>query len=339
MLKHKLLTSAEVNMLSSHLTKILSSKTINSEFKLNNSLDSNIQARPYNFKEPDKFSRAQLQTLNILFESFAREATAHLTNITHAGCEVNVVSVEQKSYQEIVRNMPDLTIINIFTFKNFEGQGILEMSPETLFCIIEKAFGGVGGVSQKIRDLTSIERKIQTTLMETFLGIMQGCFENLTVLEPKLEQIETNPQFIQQLAPPMEICANIMLKVRISGYRNSGLINISLPFSMLESLTSKLNSHLWFVETKSNDKQSVFKDKITTILNHSEVELRFELGKVNLKFEDVKNLKKDSIIILNTKKDEPVTVYLENTKKFLGTPHLIKDNKVVRILSVIEDEN
>lgn len=336
MIKHSTLTTSEVSMLSNHLAKILTSN-----FKsqlLKNTREYPIDSRPYNFKEPDKFSRAQLQTLNILFESFSREATAHLTNITHAGCEVNVVSVEQKSFQEIVKNMPDLTIVNIFSFKNLEGQGMLEMSPETLFCIIEKAFGGVGGAPNKIRDLTLIERKIQSGLMSTFLSIIQGCFENLTYLEPKLEQIETNPQFIQQLAPPMEICVNIMLKVRISGYRSSGLINIALPFSMLEPLTSKLNSHLWFVESKSNEVHSAFKERLTSNLNNAKLDLRAELGKVSLKFEDIKNLKKGSIIILDKHKHEPVTVYLENSEKFIGTVHTLKDHKVIKIDSVIKND-
>lgn len=337
-LKNTTLTNSEIIALTSFLKQVLKNNNNSIYLKKESSLyDDDI--RPYNFKEPDKFSRAQLQTLNIIFESFAREATAYLTNITNSACEVEVVNVVQKSYSEIVKNMPDLTILNIFTFKGLEGQGVLEMSPETLFCIVEKAFGGVGGSVPKARELTTIERRLQSTLVNSFLNIMNTSFEDLTVLEPKLEQIETNPQFIQQLLPPMEICVSIMLKVRVSGYRTSGLINISLSFSMLEPLCPRLNSHLWFVESKtSNSSNTLFKEKMVNNLNNAPVELKAEIGTVNLKLSEVNSLKKDSIIVLNKKISEPIDIYLENCKKFLGTPHLLDDRKVLKIEEIINSD-
>lgn len=336
-LKDTILTNSEIVALTSYLKQVLKNNDNPIILKKeNNVFDEEV--RPYSFKEPDKFSRAQLQTLNIIFESFARETTSYLTNVTNSACEVEVVNVIQKSYNEIVRNMQDLTILNIFTFKGLEGQGVLEMSPETLFCIIEKAFGGVGGGVPKIRELTTIERRLQSTIVNSFLDIMNSAFENLTILDPKLEQIETNPQFIQQLLPPMEICVSIMLKIRISGYRTNGLMNISLPFSMLEPLCPRLNSHLWFVESKTNYLNETFKEKIVHNLNNTSLELKAEIGTVNLKFSEINNLKKDSIIVLDKKINEHISVYLENSKKFLGTPYLLDDRKVLKIEEIIDFE-
>ncbi len=98
--------------------------------------------RIYNWREPDKFSKQQLSTLTMLFDTFSRDSSSTLTSLLQTTCEVEVASVDQKPFQEVIKNMSEITTLNLVSMKPLEGQAILEISPETVQNMIFRVFGG-----------------------------------------------------------------------------------------------------------------------------------------------------------------------------------------------------
>ena len=60
------------------------------------------KVKTYDFKRPDKFSKDQIRTLNMLYENFARLLNTHLSTHLRTMVNVEVVSVEQLTYQEFL---------------------------------------------------------------------------------------------------------------------------------------------------------------------------------------------------------------------------------------------
>jgi flagellar motor switch protein FliM len=98
----------------------------------------------YDFKRPDKFSKDQIRTLQMMHETFARLATTGLSAQLRALVGVHVASVDQLTYEEFIRSIPNPTTLAVINMDPLKGSAILEMDPSISFTIIDRLFGGKG---------------------------------------------------------------------------------------------------------------------------------------------------------------------------------------------------
>ena len=83
----------------------------------------------YDFKRPDKFSKDQIRTLQMMHETFARLATTGLSAQLRALVGVHVASVDQLTYEEFIRSIPNPTTLAVINMDPLKGSAILEMDP------------------------------------------------------------------------------------------------------------------------------------------------------------------------------------------------------------------
>ena len=63
------------------------------------------KVKNYDFKRPDKFSKDQIRTLEMLHDNFARMLNTYLSTTLRCLVTVEVASVEQTTYQEFVQSL------------------------------------------------------------------------------------------------------------------------------------------------------------------------------------------------------------------------------------------
>src|SRR5574344_2236719 len=68
----------------------------------------------YNFRRPDKFSKDHLRGLQDIHKEFSRQLALVLTAYLRMHLEVDVVSVDQLTYDEFMRSVPSPISIAIF---------------------------------------------------------------------------------------------------------------------------------------------------------------------------------------------------------------------------------
>lgn len=293
--------------------------------------------RIYNWREPDKFSKQTLSTLGMLFDNFAREATTTLTGALQTTCEVEVSAVEQKPFQEVLKNMSEITALALFQMKPLEGNAIMEISLDTVQTMVYRVFGGDGGPSAKPKDLTMIERGVVKRITNQLLKVLTTCFHNLDTFEITLDRMETNPQFIQQIAPAMEICVKVSLNVQIDHSKNNNIINIILPFLMLESLLPKLtSSSVWLSKVPHRTDKEIIRSKIEENLHQSSVDFKAEIGKTVLSLYDVEQLQEGDILVLDKRIDEDLSVFVENKRIGTASAGIYKGKAAVTINKILE---
>src|ERR1700690_4098361 len=100
------------------------------------------RAQPYDFRRPDRIAKDQLRAIHILHENFARSLASSLSAYLRAYVMVNLVSVEQLSFQEFSHALPSPTCLVSLGMKPYEGNAVLEMNPALVFPIFEMLLGG-----------------------------------------------------------------------------------------------------------------------------------------------------------------------------------------------------
>ena len=75
----------------------------------------------YDFRRPDKFSKDQIRTLQMMHETFARLTTTALSAQLRALVGVHVGSVDQLTYEEFIRSIPNPTTLAVINMDPLKG--------------------------------------------------------------------------------------------------------------------------------------------------------------------------------------------------------------------------
>ena len=197
----------------------------------------------YDFKRPDKFSKEQIRTMSIIHEMFARLATTCLSAQLRSMVHVHVASVDQLTYEEFIRSIPTPTTLAIINFHPLHGNAIMEIDPSITFSIIDRLAGGTGEEIKSQHELTDIEQSLMEEIIVRLLDNLREAWTQVIDLQPKLAQIDTNPQFAQ-IVPPTEMIVLVTFEARVDDIE--GMINLCIPYITIETVIERLTAAYWY---------------------------------------------------------------------------------------------
>lgn len=289
----------------------------------------------YDFRRPDKFSKEQIRTVSNMHETFARLTTTSLSAQLRTLVHVHVASVDQLTYEEFIRSIPTPTTLAVINMDPLKGNAVLEIAPEITFIMIDRLFGGSGDTGGKVnRDLTDIEQSVMEGIIVRILANMREAWTQVIDLRPRLQQIETNPQFAQ-IVPPSEMVILVTLEIKIG--EEAGMMNICIPYITIEPIVSKLSSQFWFSSVRRSSTTQylgTLKEKLSDV----NMELVAEVASMNVPIREVLNLRVGDVVRFNTTKiNDPLTLSVGSRKKFYCQAGTIGKKVGVQIISKIKD--
>lgn len=288
----------------------------------------------YDFKRPDKFSKDQIRTVSIMHETFARLTTTSLSAQLRSLVHVHVASVDQLTYEEFIRSIPNPTTLALVNMDPLKGSAILEIDPAVTFSIIDRVFGGKGEGTKLARELTDIEESVMENNIVRILANMREAWSQVIDLRPRLGTIETNPQFAQ-IVPPTEMVVLVTLETKVGEVE--GMMNFCIPYLTIEPIISKLSAQYWYSSVRrgtTTENLNILKEKLSKI----EVTLTAEIGSMDLTVRDVLNLRIGDVIRLyNVRTGDPMVLKIGDRKKFLCRPGLVGKKLAVQVTKKLED--
>ncbi len=296
--------------------------------------DSAKQAKNYDFKRPAKFSKEHLRTLEIIYEHYGRLISTNLPVYLRKNIQVSVVSSETVAFSEFTNALSNPVILGIINFQPLVGNVIIELASNIGYAMIDRMLGGQGLPLEKLRDFSEIEMTIIEKLMIICMQLMRDPWRNVVDINPMMERIETNPQFVQVISPN-DMIAIVTMNIKIGDVE--GLMNICLPYFTLETIMDKLNTKFWF-STMKEGADDDYEDYIEALLKRVNVPVKAVLGKSSVSVNDFLNLQLGDIIRLDSKVDSELSVYVGNIEKFTALPGSSKDSYAVRVTSVLREE-
>ena len=293
------------------------------------------QVKEYDFARPSKFSKEHLRTLEIIFEHYARLLSTNLPVYLRKNIQVEVMNSEAITYFEFTNSLANPVLLGIIDFYPIAGSVLLELSTSMGYAFVDRMLGGVGAPLEKTREFSEIELIILERILNICVNLLPEPWENVTELSPRLERIETNPQFAQIISPG-EMIAIVTLNIKFGD--SEGLMNICLPFMTLESVIDRLNTRFWFASIKEKDSET-YNDVIESIIQKAPIPLKVVLGKTLISVSDFVGLAPGDIIRLDKNVDEELDIYVSNIRKFTALPGSVGDDYAVRITSIIKEED
>ncbi len=289
----------------------------------------------YDFARPAKFSKEHLRTLEIIFEHYGRLLSTNLPAYFRRPVQVEVMNSEAVTYSEFSNALSNPVLLGVVNFEPLEGSIVMEIASNIAFAMVDRLLGGMGDALDKPREFSEIELVILERMFNICVNLLREPWQNVVSIHPRLERIETNSQFAQIISPS-EMIAIITINIKIGDVE--GLMNICLPYIVLESVMDKLNTKYWFSTMQDKD-VNTYEEAISSLISKAQIPVKAVLGTSSISVNDFLNLGIGDIIRLNTKMDEELNIYVGNINKFTALPGSADDKYAVRLTKVLRGDD
>ena len=288
----------------------------------------------YDFARPAKFSKEHLRTLEIIFEHYGRLLSTNLPAYLRKPVQVEVMNSEAVIYSEFSNALSNPVLLGVINFEPLEGNIVIEIASNIGYSMVDRLLGGAGTPLDKPRDFSEIELVILERMFNVCVNLLREPWQNVVSIVPRLERIETNSQFAQIISPS-EMIAIITINLKIGDVE--GIINVCLPFAVLEPVMDKLNTKYWFSTMQDKD-VNTYEDAISSLISKAQIPIKAVLGTSQISVNDFLNLNVGDIIKVETKVEQELDIFVGNIDKFKALPGSSNDKYAVRLTKVLRGE-
>jgi flagellar motor switch protein FliM len=257
------------------------------------------------------------------------------TNTLRTIVDIQLLAIDQVVYSEFLQSIASPSALFIFTIEEMGGEAIIELDPR--FCIfsVEKQSGSRSKDMTFRREMTAIEEKVMSRLMNRVYSELQEAWEpyiQLSVVHHSYESNPENTQIISAMEPA------IVVFYQISVYDSKAVFNLCYPYSLLEdalSTTVFRASNQLRRDDLSPEQRTLFHKHIKDVT----VPVQAVLGNTKITLNDLINMEVHDAIKLHRRTDQPLDILINDKPKMIGYPGLIRKHKAVKVFDFKEADN
>lgn len=292
--------------------------------------------KSYDFRRPIKLSKEYISTLHMVFENFAKLASSQISTQVNASVTFNVEALEQISFEEFIKSIPNPTLIGIYHSKPLNGFQVIEINPQFSLQIVELVCGGVGmSEPQSKKDkFTDIELGILEDLVLNLLRTFKTSWSDIVEIETELDILETNPQQVQAISPNEPV---VLISLSVEMFSAKSFIHICIPYVSFENITDRLSIRSWF-EVNKPQENAVYRHYIEERLMVVDVDLTVELGTTAITIDDFIHLESGDVVRLDTKTNGAMKMYVEDKLHYMVQPGELDGRMAVQIQHYVEED-
>jgi flagellar motor switch protein FliM len=290
------------------------------------------KVKVYDFKRALRFSKDQIRSLTRIHENFARILTTYFSAQLRTYVQINVASADQIPYEEFIRSVPKMTILNVYELPPLDGRILMEINPNIAYSMMDRVMGGKGVSVNKVENLTEIETTIMSQLFERAFENLSEAWSTVVDVDPVFAEFEVNPQFLQMVSPNETV---VVISLNTTIGETSGMINICIPHVVLEPILPKLSGSYW-MESKKKDIKPEEAANLEKRIKKAYVPVVAELGNSEISIEDFLMLDSGDVIQLNARIDDPLTIKIGEIPKFTAQPGKSNNRLAIQILESLK---
>lgn len=289
----------------------------------------------YDFATPTRISREALRAIYAIHETFLYSLVSTLSGRMRSVVEVELVGIDQMSYQEYVLSLNNPTVLCVLGMKPLDGDAIMEFHPSLVASMVDLLFGGDGDYQSRSREITPIEQRLLSRIVSQFLVDLGRAWQDLSEMEFELARIERNPQFLQVLSPS-EMIVLVTYEVKVE--RCVGLMSLAYPLILLEPLLESLEMQRSSSRVKPWP-QIDGEDPLRREIMGVSVPVQAELGRAVLSIREILQLEVGDVLRLDGRTDEEIRINVGEMPKFRGLPGTKRRRRAVLVTGEVEGES
>ena len=292
------------------------------------------RVREIDFTRPVKLAPDQQRRFERAHETFCRTASTRLSAELRSPFELEVINVEQLTWSAALGGVPQPSIFGVVGTRPLETAILLSIEQPAVFNLIERLIGGGDSETVPSRNLTEIELALTR---RTFVGIVEQLshvWRELFELDLGLLELESQVANVD-LAPPSEPTVALTIETR-SG-RMSSTMSLLVPHRSIASVTGRLSSQYAEALDVTQDDDALG-DLVRASIGAVEVEVRAEVGTIDLTIGEVLGLGAGDVLRLGTSASAGVFVCADGVRLHRARPGRSGSRRAIEIVDGLETQ-
>lgn len=290
------------------------------------------EARVHDFARSETLSSGMVQALEGIHSSFARGVAPTLSAYLHAPFEVSLLSVDQLSYSQFARSVPEPTVVAVFSLDPLPGRGILELNPSIGFWIVDRLLGGEGEIAKTPRPLTELEKALIEGTLSRMLGELGTAWEQTVRLELELIEIMDAVGAAEVAKPPEAVA---VASFEVAAGPLVGMASLCFPVISLKlgrlGAADPANAR----GDSRPAGTSSFGDGLEAALSGVRLSCMVRLGTMRISPAELMGLEEGDILCLDGRADEALEMFVGDAPKFRCQPAAAGEKLAVQVLGEI----
>ena len=286
---------------------------------------------PFDLTHPNRVIRGRMPTLELIHEHFARLFRQTLSQSMRRPIGVTRRATEFVNFHNFMQSIEYPTALSVFRLSPLRGNALLVLERPLAYAFIDLLFGGAGALETlpPPQDFTTIETRMIEKIVNSALHDLQKAWQPVASLKLRLMRMESHPQFIH-IAQGSEVVVTTTFDIEIN--RAHMTLSICLPYAMLDSIRTKLNTGYQGEQIKVNN---ALVKRLTGSLLRTEAHLKIHLGHTSVSLRKFLNLSVGDHIVLEQDSDKPLDVLVQNVPKFKGIQGSYKGHRAIKLTDLL----
>ncbi len=290
--------------------------------------NANKEVMPFDFRLPNRISKNQLRTLTNIHENFAESFSSFLVSKLQTVVNIQVTAVDQIYYSEYVLSVSNPACLFTFDIENTEIKGVLELSNELAFSLVDRLLGGIGKGKKLANVITPIEQKVLNVVVERVMKGLNKAWLVVDDLNFVFDRFEPDIDFAQ-ITSQSESILLVSFEVKIG--EETFLMNIGFATFAFDQILSKLTAQRSSSNRSVKTKSTVSKEVISSHLYNALLPVKIQFGNAQISMNELIELSEGDIIKLDKKISDEHVVQIANKPLFYGRSGIVNNHKAIKI--------
>jgi flagellar motor switch protein FliM len=292
--------------------------------------------RDVDFSRPAKFTQDQQRRIERAHDAFCRNAGTRLSAELRASIEFEVINVDQLTWSSAIGELPPGSIFGVIGTAPLGTLFVLSAEAGSVLWMVERLLGG-GSTDEQPRapqrDLTEIELALTRRLFSTVVTQLALTWDELAGIDLSLVEVETLATNLQ-VAPASEPTLGLTIELRAESI--SSTLSLLVPWRSIEAVAPKLTASSYGDMLGDADADGATAETVRRVVGEAEVDLRAEVGGVDLELEKVLALRVGDILPLGARAASGVVLCVEDVPVHRAQPGRSGSRRAVSIVERLE---
>jgi len=294
------------------------------------------EARVHDFARGEGLPRSIMQALDTIYTPFARATGSAISMYLHTPVHISLLSIDQITYDQFVRSVPDPTVIAVFSMKPLPGNGLLELNPSCGFWMIDRLLGGQGDILKTPRPLTEIEHSLIEGTIAIMLAELSKSWQHAAPITLDLQAM-SHSAALAEIAKPAD--SVVVSSLEVTAGEMTGMASICMPAISLKLGRLSLDgSDSSKPAADLPDDAASTRSRIASALQSAPITCGVRIGTMRLSADQLSSLREGDVLCLDRRLREPADFFVGKARKFSCRPIDLGPTLAAEILTETSQE-
>lgn len=280
------------------------------------------------FRRPSKFVREQVRRIEHAHRSYCRSASSRLSAELRTDFDLRLDHTDQLPYGAVMADVvPAAAFAAVLDCEPLGTQAVLILELPLVTRLVERLLGGgdVPVVEEEAREgLSDVEIAVGRRALSTLLEPLSATWQDLAEIQLELGATSVSPITVQ-IVPPSEPTLVIAIEAALDGLTSP--MRLVVPYRAVAPVLDRVE----FGDFGRQAPDPVAAVAVQQALAGVDVELRAEVGAVELPLEEVLRLRVGDLVRLHRPAADGVTVFAGHVPIHRASPGRNRNRRAIKI--------